>query len=82
MRWWLIIEEFGPNIKYIYVVYNIISDILSTLPYMSIDKYEPCTRKDQCQAKKLFTIGRVETTNFIPVKYLKCANRIKKLTNK
>ena len=34
--------------------------MLSRLPSTPGDKYEPCTRKAQCRANDLFTIGRVE----------------------
>ena len=60
MHWRLIIKEFGPNIQYIAGVDNIVSDTLSRLLYTTSDKYEPCTRKNQCCKKHLFTIFRVE----------------------
>ena len=33
IRWQLILEEFGPNIQNIAGVDNIVSDVLSRLPY-------------------------------------------------
>ena len=60
MRWSLIIEEFGPNIQHIAGVDNIVADTLSGLPYTSINKYKPNTRKDQCRTNKLFAISRAE----------------------
>ena len=53
VRWRLIIEEFGPNIKYIYGVDNIVADTLSRFPSTSVDKYEPRKINGQCSANKL-----------------------------
>ena len=50
MRWKLIIKEFGPNIHHIAGVDNILADKLSRLMSTPRDKYDPCTRKDQCRA--------------------------------
>ena len=60
MRWQLIIEEFGPNIQHIFGVDNIVADTLSILPSTQSNKNETCTRKAQCRANELFTIGREE----------------------
>ena len=60
MRWQLILEEFGTNIQHIYGIDNIVADMLSRLPYNSIDKYQTCTRKAQCCVNVLFAIGRLE----------------------
>ena len=60
MCWQLILEEFGPNIQYIYGVDNIVADTLSILPSTRSKNYESCTRKDQCRANELFALGRVE----------------------
>ena len=60
MRWRPILEEFGPNIQHIAGVDNIVVETLSRLPSTPSDKYNPCTRKDQCCAADLFAIGRVE----------------------
>ena len=60
MIWKIILEEFGPNIQNIAGVENIVSDKLSRLTYTHSDKYKSCTRKAQCCAKELFTLGRVE----------------------
>ena len=46
--WWIIIKEFGTNIKHLNGVENIIYDTLSILPSRSVDKYEPSTSKAQC----------------------------------
>ena len=62
--WRLILEEFGPNIHHIAGVDNIVSDMISILPSMPSDKYETCTRKDQCRANKLFVIGRTEKNEY------------------
>ena len=60
MRWKLILEEFEPKTQHISGVDNMVSDTLSRLLSTTSDKYEPCTRKAQCWANELFTIGRVE----------------------
>ena len=60
MCWRLIIEEFGPNIKHISGVENIVSDMLSIFPSMPSNKYDPCTMKAQCHTNKLFAIVRIE----------------------
>ena len=60
MRWRIILEEFEPNIQHIDGADNLVSDTLSRLPSNTNDKYNPFTRKSQCRANGLFTIGRVE----------------------
>ena len=60
MCWQLIIKYFGPTIQHIAGFDNILSDTLSKLPSKPNDKYYPYTRKAQCRANELFTIGRVE----------------------
>ena len=46
MRWRLVIEEFGPELKYIKGENNIVADALSRLDMMSddqfVDKYNGC----------------------------------------
>ena len=64
VHWKLFIEGFGPNIHHIGGVKNIVAGTLSRFPSTSINKYEPCTRKSQCCANKLFTIGRVENNEY------------------
>ena len=64
MLWKLILKEFGLNIQHIAVVDNMVAGTLSRLPSTPINKYEPCTRKSQCCANKLFTIGRVENNEY------------------
>ena len=64
MLWRIIHTYFGPNIQHIAGVDKIVSDMLSRLPYTPIDKYEPCTGKDQCRASGLFTLGRVENNEY------------------
>ena len=59
MHWRLILEEFGNNIQHIAGFENLVADTLSRFSYTSIDNCDPCTRKDQCQANKLFNIGRL-----------------------
>ena len=49
-----------------YGVDNIVADKLSRFPYMPSNNYESFTRKSQCCANKLFTIGRVENTEDFP----------------
>ena len=64
MRWWLILEEFGPIIQHIAGVDNIVADTLSRLPSTPSDKYKPCTRKSQCRVNELFVIVRVENNKY------------------
>ena len=71
MRWQLNIGEFGPNIQHIAGVENIVSNILSILPYTSVDKYETSTMKSHCRSNELFTTGRVENSEyFFPIYFL------------
>ena len=71
MRRRLVIEDFGPNIQHIDGVDNIVADTLSIMPSMPSDKYEPCTRKDQCCANELFAIGSLENSQyFFPLNIL------------
>ena len=56
----LILEEFGPNIKHIAGVDNIIADMLSTFTSTSINKYKLRTSRAQCLPDELFTIIWVE----------------------
>ena len=46
--WRLIIKEFGTNIQHIYGVDIILDDMLSRLPYTSVYKYNPITKKAHC----------------------------------
>ena len=66
MRWRIILGELGDSIKHISGVKNIVADTLSRLPCTPSNKYEPCTRKDQCREENLFTIGRVENNEYTP----------------
>ena len=61
MRWWLILEEFGPIINHIYGVDNILADILSRFPYTTVNQYENRTTRYLSQPNKLLTT-RVEQT--------------------
>ena len=71
MRWRLILEEFGPNIQHISEVDNIVDGTLSRLPSASNNKKRPSTRKTQCCANKLFTVGREENNeNCFPLNLL------------
>ena len=60
MRWQLILKRFGPNIQHIGGVYNIVADILSSLPSTPVDKYKTSISKSQCCITELFEIGREE----------------------
>ena len=66
MRWRLILKYFGPNIQHISGVKNIVADTLSRLLCTPSNKYDPCTRMDQCREENLFTIGRVENNEYTP----------------
>ena len=61
MFWRLILEEFGPNIQSIARFDNIVANLLSTLPYKSINRYGTSASKVLCRANKLFIIGREES---------------------
>ena len=60
MHWWIILEEFGPNIQHIAGVDNIFSDTLSILPSEPRNNRDPFTRKYQCRVNKLFALCRAE----------------------
>ena len=60
MCWWLILEDFGPNIQHIAGVDNIVYDKLSRLTSPSVHKYKTIISKAQSLANELFTIGREE----------------------
>ena len=71
MHWKLILEEFGPNIQHISGVDNIVADTLIILSSMTSNKYNSYTRKAQCHANSLFTIGRVENDeDYLPLNLL------------
>ena len=71
MRWQLILGEFGPNIQHIAEVDNIIADTLSIFLSTTSNKNDPCTRKAQCRANELVTIGREENDdNCFPLNLL------------
>ena len=59
----LILEEFGPNIKHIAGVENIVSNTLSIFPPTFIYKHQPCSRKAQCRANDLFALGKIENND-------------------
>ena len=50
IRWRLILEEFGPNIKHISGVENISADTLSIFLSTPSNRYECCTKKAKCRA--------------------------------
>ena len=58
MHWRIIIKEFGHYIQHITGVDIILDDALSILPYTSVDKYYPITKKAHGRVNKLFTISR------------------------
>ena len=60
MCWRLILDKFGPNIRHIYGVDNIVADNLSRLPYIFVNKYKPSTSKYQYCVNELFKMGREE----------------------
>ena len=71
MRRRLILKDFGPNIQHIAGVDNIAEETLSRLPYRPSDKYKPCTKKAQCCANELFTLGRIENNKYcLPINLL------------
>ena len=64
MFWWIIIEEFGPNIQHITGVNNIVADTLSRPTYTSIDKYKSIIMKSLCRTNELFATGGVENKKY------------------
>ena len=82
MSWRLILEEFWPNIQHITRVDNIVADILSRLSYTSVDKYETSTSKAECCVNELFASGKEENKEDFPAKYLNCAKRTTKGSEK
>ena len=64
MQWYLIIQEFGPNIQYIAVVDNIVSNTLSIFLSIYVEKYEPITKRDQCRVNELFAISMAENNKY------------------
>ena len=66
MRWRLILKTIWPNIQHISRFDNIVADTLSRLLSNPSNKYDPCTRKAQCRANELFTLGRVESNEDFP----------------
>ena len=75
MRSRIILEDFGPNIQYIAVVYNIVSDVLSGLPYTFSNKYGTVPREQVIRNWQ----GRKQRGLF-PTKYLNFAKRTTKIT--
>ena len=62
------IEEFELNIQHIYGGENIVADTLSRFPYISVDKYEPSTKKAQFCVNKSFKNSRAEKNeDFLPL---------------
>ena len=57
MHWIPVIKQFKPNIQHIAGVDNILSNILSRLPYTSVENYKPSTSKAQCLKNDLFEVG-------------------------
>ena len=72
MRWKLILKKFETNIQHIYGVDNIVYNILSRLPSISVENYKPSTSKAQCCAEELFEIGRVENNKCFSNISLEC----------
>ena len=71
MRSRLIIEEFGPNMKHIAGVDNIVSETLSRQTSVPINNSKPCTRDSQCRSNELFEIGSEENNvNIFPLNLL------------
>ena len=60
MRWILILDEFGINIKDIYGVDNIVAGTISRFPSTSVYTYNTFTKKDQCCGIDLFEVSMSE----------------------
>ena len=75
MRWKLILGESGSGIQRVYVVGNIVADMISRFPYTHVDKYNTSTVKAQCCVNKIFTPGRDKNNEDFPTKSLEGAKR-------
>ena len=65
MRWRLLLEEYGPDIRHIKGVDNVVADAISRLPMANDD--EPSTDKVQSHMNELFNIGNRNNDNGFPL---------------
>ena len=64
MRWRLLLKEFGPDIRHIAGVGNIVADAMSRLPMtQNNEQKEVSTSELQCCMNKLFLRVRNETND-------------------
>ena len=64
MRWRLLLEEFGPDIRHIAGVENIVADAISRLPMtQNNDRVEVSTSELHCRMNELFLRERDETND-------------------
>ena len=56
MRWRLILEEFGPDIKHISGEMNVVADAISRLPTTTTDQDEPSTEALDLSEKENFIL--------------------------
>ena len=56
MRWRLILEEFGPDIKHISGEMNVVADAISRLPTTTTDQDEPSTEALDLSGKENFIL--------------------------
>ena len=69
-RWRLLLEEYGPDIRHIKGVENVVADAISRLPMANND--EPSTDKVQSHMNELFNIGNRNNDNGFLSTYLMC----------
>ena len=65
MRWRLLLEEYGPDIRHIKGVDNVVADAISRLPMANDD--EPSTDKVQSHINELFNIRNGNNDNGFPL---------------
>jgi hypothetical protein len=65
MRWRLLLEEYGPDIRHIKGVDNVVADAIRRWPMENDD--EPSTDKVQSHMNELFNIGRENNDNGFPL---------------
>ena len=56
MRWRLILEEFGPDIKHISGEKNVVADAISRLPTTTEDQREQCTDAQDPARSEMFAL--------------------------
>ena len=63
MRWRLLLEEYGPDIRHISGVENVVADAISRLPMAQNDENESSTSKIQRQMNEMFNLEQDESND-------------------